>query len=107
MDCVLGPGFAFGAEPPPHPTPPRREIYQWPLCLHFSRALVQQSRLSREPKSLLTSRRQTELNRRRTNVQQLTCNIDLSNSCYYLFFSFVLIELKPFVLKGKVLGKFF
>ena len=43
--------------------------------------------------------------RRRTNVQQLTCNIDLSNSFYYLFFSFVLIELKPFVLKGKVLGK--
>ena len=44
-------------------------------------------------------------NRRRTNVQQLTCNIDLSNSFYFLFFSFVLIELKPFVLKGKVLGE--
>ena len=45
-------------------------------------------------------------NRRRTNVQQLTCNIDLS--CYfyyYLFFSFILLELKPFVLKGKVLGE--
>ena len=27
MDCVLGPGFAFGAEPP---TPPCREIYQSP-----------------------------------------------------------------------------
>ena len=39
--------------------------------------------------------------RRRTNVQQLTCNIDLSNSFYYRFFSFVLLELKPFVLKGK------
>ena len=25
MDCVLGPGFAFEAEPP---HPPRREIYQ-------------------------------------------------------------------------------
>ena len=37
-------------------------------------------------------------------MQQLTCKIDLSNSFYYLFFSFVLIELKPFVLKGKVLG---
>ena len=37
-------------------------------------------------------------------MQQLTCNIDLSRSFYYLFFSFVLIELKPFVLKGKVLG---
>ena len=43
--------------------------------------------------------------RRRTNVQQLTCKIDLSNSFYYLFFSFVLLELKPFVLKGKVLGE--
>ena len=43
--------------------------------------------------------------RRRTNVQQLTCNIDLSNYFYYIFFAFVLIELKPFVLKGKVLGK--
>ena len=47
------------------------------------------------------------VDRRRTNVQQLTCNIDLSNSFYYLFFSFVLIELKPFVLKGKVLGEKF
>ena len=44
--------------------------------------------------------------RRRTNVQQLTCNIDLSNSFYLLvFFSFVLLEQKPFVLKGKVLGE--
>ena len=34
-----------------------------------------------------------------------TCNIDLSCSFHYLFFSFVLIELKPFVLKGKVLGE--
>ena len=44
-----------------------------------------------------------------TNVQQRTCNIDLSRSFCYLFFSFVLIELKvslkPFVLKGKVLGE--
>ena len=38
-------------------------------------------------------------------MQQLTCKIDLSNSFYYLFFFFVLIELKPFVLKGKVLGE--
>ena len=45
--------------------------------------------------------------RRRTNVQQLTCNIDLSCSFYYFFFSFVLIELKRFVLKGKVLGEKF
>ena len=37
-------------------------------------------------------------------MQQLTCNIDLSFYFYNLFFSFVLIELKPFVLKGKVLG---
>ena len=43
--------------------------------------------------------------RRRTSVQQLTCNIDFSCSFYFLlFFSFVLVELKPFVLKGKVLG---
>ena len=46
-------------------------------------------------------------NRRRTNVQQLTCKIDLPFSFYYLFFSFVLLELKPFVLKGKVLGEKF
>ena len=45
------------------------------------------------------------LNRRRTNVQQLTCKIDLSSSFYYLFLSFVLLELKPFVLKGKVPGE--
>ena len=44
------------------------------------------------------------LTRRRTNVQLLTCNIDLSCSFYYLFFSFVLIELEPFALKRKVLG---
>ena len=43
--------------------------------------------------------------RRRTNVQQLTCKIDLSISFYYLFFSFVLLELKPFVFKGKSWGK--
>ena len=43
--------------------------------------------------------------RRRTNVQQLTCKIDLPFSFYYLFFSFVLLEPKPFVLKGKVLGE--
>ena len=47
------------------------------------------------------------LNMRRTNVQQLTCKIDLSNSFYYLFFSFIVLELKPFVLKGKVLGEKF
>ena len=38
-------------------------------------------------------------------MQQLTCNIDLSSSFYYLFLSFVLLELKPFVLKGKVPGE--
>ena len=45
--------------------------------------------------------------RRRTNVKQLTCkcNIRSSNYFYYLFFSSVLFELKPFVSKGKVLGK--
>ena len=45
--------------------------------------------------------------RRRTNVQQLTCNINLS--CSFIIFSslFVLIELKPLVLKGKVLRQKF
>ena len=43
--------------------------------------------------------------RRRTNVQQLTCKIDLPISFYYLFFSFVLLELKPFVLKEKDSGE--
>ena len=38
-------------------------------------------------------------------MQQVTCKIDLSNFFYYLFFSFVLLELKPFVLKGKVRGE--
>ena len=37
-------------------------------------------------------------------MQQLTYNIDLACSFCYHFFSFVLIELKPFVLKRKVLG---
>ena len=40
-------------------------------------------------------------------MQQLTCKIDLSKSFYFLFFSFVLLELLPFVLKGKVLGEKF
>ena len=40
-------------------------------------------------------------------MQQLTCDIDLSSSLYYLFLSFVLLELKPFVLKWKVLGEKF
>ena len=54
-------------------------------------------KLQKESKSLFY--------RRRTNVQQLTCKIDLPFSFYSLFFSFVLLELKPFVLKGKVLGE--
>ena len=33
-------------------------------------------------------------------MQQLTCKIDLSNSFYYLFFSFVLLELKSGFAKG-------
>ena len=37
-------------------------------------------------------------------MQQLTCKIDSSNSFYYLFFSFIILELKPLVLKGKVRG---
>ena len=38
-------------------------------------------------------------------MQQLTCKIDSSNSFYYLFFSFIILELKPLVLKGKVCGE--
>ena len=38
-----------------------------------------------------------------TNVQ----NRDSSNSFYYLFFSFIILELKPLVLKGKVRGEIF
>ena len=38
-------------------------------------------------------------------MQQLTCNIDLSSSLINIFFSFVLLELKPFVLRGKSWGK--
>ena len=53
----------------------------------------------------MSGSRMSQEYRRRTNLQQLTCKIDLSNYFYYLFFSFVLIELKPFVLKGKVLGE--
>ena len=47
------------------------------------------------------------LPKRRTNVQPLTCKIDSSNSFYYLFFSFIILELKqkPLVLKGKVRGE--
>ena len=58
--------------------------------------------LRKSPLNTSNSRRRR---RRRTNVQQLTFNIDLPRSFYYLFFSFVLLELKPFVLKGKVLGE--
>ena len=38
-------------------------------------------------------------------MQHLTCKIDFPFSFYYLFFSFVLLELKTFVLKGKVPGE--
>ena len=37
-------------------------------------------------------------------MQQLTCNIDLSCSLYYIFFSFVLIELKPLCFERESLG---
>ena len=40
-------------------------------------------------------------------MQQLTCNNDLSRSFSYSFFSFVPVELKPSVLKGKVPGEKF
>ena len=34
-------------------------------------------------------------------MQQLTCKIDSSNSFYYLFFSFIILELKPLVFEGQ------
>ena len=49
--------------------------------------------------------RPPKIYRRRTNVQQLACNINLCCSFYYLFFSFVLIELKPLFWMGKSWGK--
>ena len=56
-------------------------------------------------KNFLRQRIASNDSRRRTNVQQLTCKIDSSNSFHYLLFSFIILELKPFVLKGKVLGE--
>ena len=43
----------------------------------------------------------TRFYKRRTNVQQLTCKID---SFYYLFFSFIILELKPLCFEGKSPG---
>ena len=37
-------------------------------------------------------------------MQQLTCKIDSSNYFYYLFFSFIILELKPFVFEGESPG---
>ena len=37
-------------------------------------------------------------------MQQLTCKIDSSSSFYYLFFSFILLELKAFVFEGESPG---
>ena len=37
-------------------------------------------------------------------MQQLTCNIDLSRSFYYLFFFFVLIEPKTLCFEGESPG---
>ena len=75
------------------------------LLWSFAEDLKQKGRA---PSSLTADMKMLESKyRRRTNVQQLTCNIDLSCSFYYLLFSLVLIELKPFVLKGKALREKF
>ena len=37
-------------------------------------------------------------------MQQLTCNIDLSCYFYYLFFSFVLLELEALCFEGESPG---
>ena len=77
------------------------------LCTNFSNSRA--SRGARHPLGVDSQYLNCETNPppfyRRTNVQQLTCNIDLSCSFYYLFFSFALLELKPFVWKRKVLGE--
>ena len=44
------------------------------------------------PKIIEQTEAKIILPRRRTNVQRLTCNIDLSCSFYYLLFSFVLLS---------------
>ena len=59
----------------------------------------------RGPPKIPKYHKKTPVFKRRTNVQQLTCKIDSSNSFYYLFFSFIILELKPLVLKGKVRGE--
>ena len=72
---------------------------------HLRTQTAFQNRLPREWMIHILTMGQKRENWRRTNVQQLTCNIDLFCSSYYLFFSFVLLELNPFVLKRKVLGE--
>ena len=54
---------------------------------------VQEGRENAQENKRIPARSKT---RKRTNVQQLTCNIDSSCSFYCLFFSFVLLALKPF-----------
>ena len=80
-------------------------IPHWVGCFKASRW-----KEAEEDKSCLircneAKRQKGKNDRRRTNVQQLTCNIELSCSFYYLFFSFVLIELNPLLWRGKSRGK--
>ena len=74
------------------PPPPRKTPMQWETPNNCKRCDL--------PSAIWSSKI-----RRRTNVQQLTCKIDLSSSFYYLFLPFVLLELKPFFWRGKSRGK--
>ena len=88
---------------PPSLSEPLKPVAPIPAApLSFSDACFAREHMQKFPVQFLPAE---PLMPRRTNVQQLTCKIDLSNSFYYLFFSFVILELKPFVLKGEVPGE--
>ena len=83
------------------------QISPWPASKVADKPTFFSKILSFEGRGSLMSseHREKEYSRRRTSVQPLTCNIDLSRSFYYLFFSFVILELEPFVFKRKALGE--
>ena len=79
----------------------------FPLTPEGTQAIARSPWCWLEPRVVLRMFATQSISRRRKTGQQLTCSIDLSCFFYYFFFSFVLLELKPFVLRGKVLGKKF
>ena len=94
--------WAFGRKGQECPRDFRAKKFMFMLFFFPDFLLLNSGRLW-ETSSACRARR----DRRRTNVQQLTCDIDLSSLFYYLFFSFVLLELKPFEgeSRGKILKK--